>query len=144
MSADSETQPTSRLQQLRTHSAPRFLVVGGISVVVDVGLLALLHGGLGVALIAATVAAFALSSLVNFGLNRAWTFAGSRGGQPRSQLVRFYLLVVLDLGLTVGIVAGLTAAGMFYVAAKLVATAVVAALNYLSYRFWVFAVPDLP
>lgn len=139
MSAELKPAQVGRLRMLRAHSASRFVVVGAVSVAVDVGTLAFLHGGVGVPVIPATVAAFALSSLVNFALNRTWTFTTGRDGRRGPQLARFYGLVVVNLGLTVGIVAGLVGLGVFYLAAKLVATVVVAALNYLAYRHWVFA-----
>ena len=54
-----------------------YLVVGGLTVVVDIGLLALLHESYGVPLGAATTVAFCTAVVVNFLLNRT---AMSSGG----------------------------------------------------------------
>jgi len=57
-----------------------YLVVGGLSVVVDIGLLALLHETLGVPLGVATTVAFCTAVVMNFLLNRtAMSSWGSRG-----------------------------------------------------------------
>jgi hypothetical protein len=57
------------LRVLRS-SAFRFVVVGGASVVVDAGLLYVLHGLLELGLEAATALAFLAGFVVNFALNR--------------------------------------------------------------------------
>lgn len=126
------------VRQLRSHPAPRFVVVGGICAVADIGTLALLHGWAGVALVPATAIAFLESSLINFWFNRQWVFARGRTGQAAHQMVRFYVLVALNLLSTLVITAGLTAVGLMYLLAKLVAVVVNALANFFLYRGWVF------
>ena len=45
----------------------------------------------------------------------------------------------INAGITLAIVTGLTAAGMYYLLAKFVAIVVIACINYVAYRTWVFA-----
>ncbi len=122
------------LAQIRSHPAPRFTVVGGISLVADLGTLAVLH----VALLPATAIAFTVSSFINFGFNRQWVFTGGRTGRARRQIARFYALVVLNLLSTLLITGGLTAIGLMYLIAKLVAAIANVVANFYVYRGWVF------
>jgi putative flippase GtrA len=124
------------MARLTNHSAARFLVVGGLSLVVDAGSLIVFHGWLGIWLPLATTMAFGVAFVVNFGLNRLWAF-GSDGAVGR-QLTRYIYLVLANLGLTVVLVQALTWAGMVYVVAKLVTAVILAILNYLVSRRWIF------
>jgi putative flippase GtrA len=114
----------------------RFLLVGLLSYLADAGTLWLLHGGLGVPLLGATSIAFTVGLTVNYGLNRVLTFgSGARVGYEVS---RYLLLVLANYVVTVGLVGGLTAAGLPYLASKTVTTAVLAIANFVAYRQWVF------
>lgn len=114
----------------------RFLVVGVLSYVVDAGTLAALHSGFGVPLLVATSIAFATGLLVNYGLNRALTFGSDSA--VRYEVSRYLVLVLLNYVATLGLVGGLTAAGLPYLASKTVSTAVLAVANFIAYRSWVF------
>ncbi len=133
-----KTAPARWVARLGSHSAPRFVVVGGLSMAADVAMLALLHGVLDVPLLVATTIAFCVSSVLNFSFNRQWVFEAGRHGRTRKQLIRFYVLVGLNLLSTLMITAGLTALGLLYLTAKLVAIVVNAVANYFLYRAWVF------
>ena len=130
------------LGQLRHHPAPRFLVAGVVTFVVDLGSLRILHGTIGMALAPATAIAFAIAFLFNFTAARQWAFAATaRGGNPRRQLKRYLVLVGLNLLSTLVIVVGLSASGINYLWAKAVAACVNAVANFFVYRHWVFAAP---
>ena len=103
----------------------------------DVGVLALLHSGVGWSLAGSTVVAYAAGIAVNYTLNRNWTFA-STGGH-RQTLARYAVLVGFNFGATLGIVIGLTHAGLYYLFAKLIAVGLNASINFLAGRHWVFA-----
>ncbi len=118
------------------HSAVRFLVVGGLSLVVDTGSLIVFHGWLGIWLPLATTMAFGVAFVVNFGLNRLWAFGS--GGHMGRQLTRYSYLVIANLCLTVVLVQGLTWAGLPYVASKLITAVILAIANYLVSRKWIF------
>jgi putative flippase GtrA len=115
----------------------RYFVTGVLSVVVDVGVLTLLHSVAGVGLVASTVLAYAGGLVVNYTLNRSWTFRSS--DDHSRTLARYAVLVAFNFLSTLGIVVGLTAAGLYYLLAKLIAVALNAGINFLAARHWVFA-----
>jgi putative flippase GtrA len=117
-------------------SLPRFLIIGVLSFVVDAGTLFIAHGLLKVWLPLATTLAYGLSFVVNFGLNRRWAF-GSTAAVNR-QAARYMALVGVNFVITLLIVNGIAALGVSYLLAKVMATAVIAGINYLAYRNWVF------
>lgn len=136
--AAAEALPAGLVRRLRSHSAPRFLIAGVLSVVIDFGTLRLLHGGLHVNLVIATTAAFTAAMVPNFTLNRYWSFPTGRHGAAHRQVVRYAALIVANLVATDVIVSGLAWLGLYYLLAKLVATAVNAVGNFFLYRHWVF------
>lgn len=109
-----------------------------MTLLADIGMLALLHGALRVPLLASTIIAFVIASIINFSFNRQWAFQGARAGRTRPQLLRFYTLVLLNLLSTVLITVGLSALGLMYLIAKLVAALLNAVANFFLYRAWVF------
>jgi putative flippase GtrA len=123
-----------------SHNASRFLLVGGVSYLFDVGSLITLHGVLHMALPVATTMSYAATLAVNFGLNRAFAFRS--GGLFGRSLLRYLALLAVNYVVTVLLVTGLTAAGMSYVVAKTQATVMIAATNYFAYRWWVFKATD--
>jgi putative flippase GtrA len=128
---------TASIASLSRHSAVRFVLVGGTSFVLDAGTLFLLHGVFKLWLPLATVLAYAVAFIANFGLNRKWAFAADNGHVGR-QLHRYLYLVAANLILTVIGVQGLTWLGLPYLVSKVVTSGVVAAINYVAFRLWVF------
>jgi putative flippase GtrA len=114
----------------------RFLVVGVLSVGVDTAGLVVLRELVGLPLALATTLAFALTLAVNFSLNMGFVFGVQ--GRLAGRLTRYAVLVVVNYGLTLLLVLGIAALGAHYVAAKLVAVACCALLNFFAYRHWVF------
>jgi putative flippase GtrA len=136
---DSSTAPRSvLLTWVTSHPAPRFVVVGGLTLVVDISALKVGHDFLGLSLPLATASAFALAFVVNFGLSRQWAFASAEETLVRRQLVRFVLLVAANLASTLLIVVGLVHLSVYYLSAKLIAVAVNSVANFVLYRRWVF------
>lgn len=135
MTAGTETR--GAVGRVTQHSLFRFVLVGGASVVVDAGLLYILHGRLGMWLPPATAIAFLAGFLVNFGLNRQWSF-GSTTGALRPQLIRYLALVAANLLVTVGLVQALTWLGAPYLVAKVATTALLSAVNYVISKKWIF------
>lgn len=115
--------------------AVAFLAVGVLSFVADLGTLWALHAH-GVPLVPSTVAGLAAGFLVNFSLNRRHVFGSDAavGGQ----LVRYWVLSGVNFGVTVVLVPALAAAGVDYRLAKTVTVALLAAVNFVVYRRWVF------
>lgn len=118
------------------HSSSRYLFVGGVSFVVDLGVLAVLHSLVRLPLSAATTLAFATGLVINFGLNR--TFAFRSQSRVRPAFIRYLMLVGVNYIMTLGIVVGLTSVLFPYPVAKTAATMINACFNYLAYRWWIF------
>src|SRR5262245_25768182 len=61
----------------------RFMTVGALGTLLDVGAFALLHAWLGLPALPANVASYSLGTLNNYILHRRWTYAGRPAG-PRA------------------------------------------------------------
>jgi putative flippase GtrA len=135
-SAEHADQADRPAPSATSRSLPRYLVVGVLSVAIDAGTLAVLHGVLRVWLPLATTLGYALAFAVNFGLNRSWAFGSTAavGGQA----TRFLALSAANYLITLAIVTGLAAAGVYYLVAKVISVTVIAAVNYVTYRMWIF------
>ena len=117
-----------------------YLVVGGLSVVVDIGLLALLHETFGVPLGVATTVAFCTAVVMNFLLNRtAMSSWGSRGLTQHA--LRYGSLVVANYVITLAVVTAVGQVSYWYLVAKLAVVAGSTSWNFLLYRHWVFTPP---
>jgi putative flippase GtrA len=114
----------------------RFCVTGVFSLSADVGILYGLHSGAGVSLTIATVLGSVAAVIVNYVLNRNWTFQAQ--ASHGSVLGPYLLMVGVNVGSTLLIVRGLTHLGLYYLVSKLVAVAFNAAVNFVSARYWVF------
>jgi putative flippase GtrA len=114
----------------------RYLAVGVISYLVDLGLLALCYSLLGAPLWLATSVGFWTSFALNFALNRSLTFRSR--GSPVRQLVKYSLLVAINYGASLVLVAVAESIGIGYAVGKTVSVGVMVVVNYLAYRYWVF------
>jgi putative flippase GtrA len=142
-------EASSRPTDSRSPSGPRlrwqrqlfcYLVVGGLTVVVDVGLLALLHESYGVSLGLATTVAFCTAVLVNFLLNRiAMSSWGWRGLTQHA--LRYGSLVAANYVITLVVVTTAGHVGDRYLMAKVAVIAGSTSWNFLLYRHWVFTPP---
>lgn len=116
-------------------SVVRYVVVGLLTVAVEYGLLVgLTRGGVGVYL-AATVG-FWVSLLVNFVVNKLWTF----GVRPATghHLAFYAVLVALNYATGLGLIALARALGLDYLVGKVAATCLTTGWNYLLYKHVVF------
>ncbi len=117
-------------------SLVRFLVTGVCSLGADFAFLYGLHSGAGTSLTLATVVGSLAAVIVNYTLNRNWTFQAT--ASHGSVVGPYLLMVAVNVGSTLLIVRGLTHLGLYYLVSKLVAVAVNAVLNFVSARYWVF------
>jgi putative flippase GtrA len=123
---------------VRQHPFPRYVATGAIVFAIDLLGLRVLHGSLGVNLIVATVVAYLIAFVVNFTLSRHWTFRTADAQSRRRHATRYTVVVLVNLAVTVAIVAGLVDAGMNYLIAKVVSAAAIAIVNFFVSRRWVF------
>ena len=133
----------------------KFIVVGGTSWIVDTGLFTLLsHTVLDGKVITSKVISVLVSTIVNYILNREWSF-NNRGGRARHHEVSlFFLFNAIALGLNLLPLwfshyvldfnqqhyTKLTVSITDFIAANVVGTLIAMAFRYWAYRRWVF--PD--
>lgn len=114
----------------------KFLLVGGLSFAIDLGLLVILHEVFGVGLWIATPVAFLVSLIFNFLLQRIFTFKATN--RSHSSFIRYAILVVFNTVATDFIVNTFANLDLTYTAGKVVATASTMAWNFFLYKYWIF------
>jgi dolichol-phosphate mannosyltransferase len=119
----------------------KFALVGASGIVVNEGLLWLLHEGLAsMSLLAANAISIETSVITNYVLNDSITFRDRRkagAGSFLSRLGRFNLVSLVGLGINLGITALLTnVAGLHYLVSNLVGIAIAMLWNYLVNLGW--------
>lgn len=125
----------------------RFLVVGGVSFVIDLGVFNLLVFGPGHVLLhkttTANVIAITIATLVSWLGNRHWTFADKRTDRQSRELLVYAAINVVAALVPVGTVAlarytfSLDDALALNVA-KVTGIALGTVIRYLGYKLWVF------
>lgn len=136
MQADQPRGSTSLVASVWASSAVRYLFVGGLSFLFDVGVLWLLHDGLHVPLPVATPIAFLLSFAVTYTLQRTLAFRAADGVAP--SVIKYALLVAFNMVATTGIVWAFAAVGAPWLVGKVAAVFATTIWNYFAYRLWVF------
>lgn len=155
--ADVTTAVLTRLlgpdHRARLLELARFLSVGGVAFVVDVGLYNLLRFGPGELLAAkpltAKVVATLVATLVSWVGNRLWTFASQRTRHRGREL--FLFVVVNGLGLAVGAAPLAFSQYVLHLdgpvpdnVANLIGIALGTVLRYVGYKQWVFTGETTP
>jgi putative flippase GtrA len=114
----------------------RFLLVGGASFAIDLGLLVILHEVFGVDLWIATPIAFLVSLGFNFFVQRSFTFQSS--ARAHVSFLKYGALVVFNLVATDLIVNVFDYWGLAYTFGKVFATVATTLWNFLLYKYWIF------
>ncbi|MET4782131.1 GtrA family protein [Glaciihabitans sp. UYNi722] len=123
-------------RQLWTHSLFRYGMVGGLSFIVDFGLVWLLHVATGWPLWLATACAFIASFGVNYTLQRLFSF--SSRARHGGALVRYSILVAANTVFTVALVSLFDTTIVGWGWGKVIATILTTVGNYFAYRMWIF------
>lgn len=119
-----------------------YLVVGGLSAVVDVGLFWQLVLA-GFPIMYASVTSFIIATFVNYFLS--YTLAFVRGRYSlHAEFVRFWLVSLIGLGLNTFVVWMLLRLFVGPLASKIIALPVVLAWNFLGRRLFVFHKDKIP
>ena len=129
------TWPGRALRVYRS-SITRFAAFGALGLAIDVTILMILRRFTPLPLQAALLIAFAATYLINFFLNRRFSFHAGHG--VSRQLTRFIPQVIADYVLTAVVVELLTGLGMATLFARVLAGSTNAVLNYVAYRYWTF------
>ena len=134
--------------RFRTGEAVRFIkfaLVGALGMAVDLSILNVLHGIVGLHLLVANSISFSAAVVSNFTWNRLWTFPETRDRPVHTQLAQFATVSVIGLGLNNLILWQLyqifrphLGPPWNYNAAKILAIGVVLFWNFGVNRVWTF------
>jgi putative flippase GtrA len=115
----------------------RYSLVGAVGTAVQYALLvSLVRAGLAPAIAASTTGAIA-GAVVNYYLNRRWTFGSARAHEQA--LPRFAAIALAGIGLNAIVMAGMfTYFSAHYLLAQIVATGVVLVAGFVANRTWTF------
>lgn len=131
-----------RLQRFLPRELVCFCLLGAFTFAVDLVLLTLLRRTTDLPIPVAVSVAYLLAFGLNFVLNRTVNF---RSHAPVGrQAVRYGAVILCDYLITVGVTTGLSAAGLDFRVARVLASLCVAAFTYTASRFWVFRDPPAP
>jgi putative flippase GtrA len=128
-----------RVRRVVSRELLGFLILGGCTFLVDLALLAALRHWTRLPLPVAVSVAYVSAFGLNFVLNRTVNF---RSHAPvGAQAVRYALVIAADYLITVGVTTGLSAQGLDFRTARLLAATCVAVFTYSASRWWVFREP---
>ncbi len=117
----------------------KFGVVGLSGVLVNLGLLWLLHGEFGLHDLVAVPLAVEASILSNFLLNDRFTFHDRRHDHVAQRLLKFNTVSILALVVNTAVYTGLTRGfGMHYLIAEAIAIIIAFGANYTGNRHWTY------
>ncbi len=118
----------------------RYIIIGGSTVVIDVGLLAVLKGAFGVNVYLAATVSYWASLLFNFSLNKFWTFEVKTN--TVHHLFLYGVLIVINYFTGLAFIGALGRAHINYLVAKTMALAVTTVWNYFLYRYVIFVTAE--
>ena len=114
----------------------KYVLVGGSTFVVDLGLLVALHQLGQVPVIWAATISYWVSIMFNFALNRHWTFETTRSLHRHA--VAYGALLAVNYAVTIGVIAGLGLLGVTYTLAKVAAVGLSMTWTYWVYKHVIF------
>ena len=131
----------------------KFLVVGGTTYVVDVGLFTLLsHSVLADKVVTAKAISVLIATIMSYVLNREWSFSRRGGREKHHEAMLFFVVNGIALGLNLVPLAlsqyvfgfntsnypPLTVSVANFISANIIGTAIGMAFRFWAYRKWVF------
>lgn len=130
---------TEALLGARLFKIVRYLISGGTAAAANLlALFLLVHFGR-MHYLYASVLAFALSIGVSFTMQKFWTFRDTPLHDMHMQFARYLVIIGFNLFLNTALVyLFVEKAGMWYMFAQILTTAIIAALGYFGYRHVVF------
>ena len=111
----------------------KYTLVGASGIAVNLSVLILLKEYLAVPVLLANIAAITVSILTNFILNDRWTFVDVKARKRfHHRLSAFIAVSLFGMALNTAVFSVLISAGVYYIAASLIAIAIVFAWNYIA------------
>jgi putative flippase GtrA len=125
----------------------KFLVVGGLGTVIDLGGAALLHSKYHVEPLAAKAVSVTLATLFTYLGSRFWTFKARENQSVRREAVLFFVLNVVGLLIAEAVIGLVTyvmglRGSLEYNAASFIGTGLGTIFRFYAYRKWVFLDPE--
>lgn len=121
------------------HQIAKYATVGTIAAIIDFGVLFLLTDEFGLYYLASATCSFILAAIVNFILNRNWTFQSN--GQKRKQFPVFLMVATSGLLINVNIMYfSVERLGMYYLMAKVLSSGIVIMWNFFGNKFITFKI----
>lgn len=145
VSATPRTRPGGSIRAMLTSREARFLVVGGLNTLIGLAIFATLHLLLGdrVDYLVTLVLTYAVGTVIAFALQRRLVFGA--GAAPLTDLARFTLVQVGALALNAVLLHLLVeVAGIWVIAAQVVALGIVVVTSYFSHLLFSFRRSDPP
>lgn len=135
--------------QTLIHEIAKFLLVGGLGTIVQLGCQNALHLGLAVGPSTAVVGGYAVATVITFLGNRYWAFKDRKGKGLGRESVLFLVLNVIGILIQVGMVDiayyGLNLRdGLSYNVASCVGIVLGTIFRLFTYRKFVFLSPSIP
>lgn len=118
----------------------RYLITGGLSVLVDYGTLMFLYRVLHVRLVVAVTVSYVLALVVNFLLTKLYTFQSRSGGHKKhaKEAAGYLILVGFNLIFTNFVILQMSNAGIGPSISKLITVACITLWNYYLYKHLIF------
>ncbi len=125
----------------------KFLVVGGLGTVIDLGGAAVLHSKYHVEPLAAKAISVTLATLFTYLGSRFWTFKERENQSVRREAVLFFVLNVVGLLIAEAVIGLVTyvmglRGSLEYNAASFIGTGLGTIFRFYAYRKWVFLAPE--
>lgn len=124
-------------EKMFTSHLVKYVLVGGSTFSIDLGLLYIMHGLLGLNIAASASFAYWISISYNFVLNRHWTFSSSEKKSLLKHLTLYFVLLVFNFLFTVTFVAILSE-HFNYIFVKIAAVLLQTSWTFLVYKKMIF------
>jgi len=120
----------------------RYVISGGTATAVNLGLLYVFTDLAGIWYLLSAIISFILSFFVSFILQRFWTFGDKRKDRVYKQLMAYFGLSMMNLGLNTALMYFVVdILGVWYLLAQAIISALIALESFLVYKFVIFKVP---
>ncbi len=117
----------------------RYLVAGGISTFVDLVALYIFTSLLEIWYLTSAILAFLIAFGVSFTLQKFWTFADMSTEHIRKQMIIYFIVAGINLGInTIMMYLFVDLAGLHYLWAQILVTALIACESYFVYQKFIF------
>lgn len=126
--------------RLLNHNFVRFIITGGVTVVVDYGSLLFMYHILHIRLVMAITASYVLALIVNFLLTKLYTFQSRSGGHKKhiKEAIAYLALVGFNLLFTNFVIIQLEQVSIDPAISKLLTLACITLWDFYLYKTYIF------